>query len=232
MDIKEKIVRLYDRLFSGDRITRDMACDEAMQLLEEIDDERQKNEVRRVVVLHLIDAERYANALLCIEGMIKSTEYYYKILGYRAYIEYCKKTDISKLEEGLQSAVDCARQEGNKMDIAFGIYEYAKYKYLDGRYDECIKDLGNVIVLAEELHNTRIELDAKYYTALALDKKGEKYMALELLRDISNKAYEAHSQGTAMFSEIKRASILKEVGRADEALEIIGQWCDNFETQI
>jgi len=89
-----------------------------------------------------------------------------------------------------------------------------------------------VIVWAEELHNTTIEMDAKYFTALALDQKGEKYMALELLRDISNKAYEAHRQGTAMFSEIKRASILKEVGRADEALEIIGQWCNNFEAQI
>ena len=75
-------------------------------------------------------------------------------------------------------------------------------------------------------------LTAKYYTALAVNKKGLKDVSLELLREVTEKACDVRSQHAAMFSELKRAEILNEVGRERESIEIVKQWCSNFETQL
>lgn len=230
-EYKEKIYGLYDKLFSGDGIKRNQGCDEALVLIREFDNEEIRNDIRRMSVSHLIDLGRFDEAKLFIEGMMSSDDYFYKMAGHFALITFCEKADTAKLEEAILSTIECAKQFGNKIDIATSTYEYAKYLYIGGKNDECIEKLSDVISIAQELNNVVIELDAMYYTALSLDKKGQKNMALEILRNVSDKAEEIHNQNTAMFSEIKRAKILHDVGRTEECLNIIDQWCDNFETQ-
>lgn len=230
-EYKEKIYGLFDRLFSGDSIKRDQACDEALSLLNEVETEDVKNDIRKMAVFHLLDSCRFDDAKACIDGLLASNDFYYKMAGHQAHVAYCEKNDNQNIEKALLSAIECAKQSNKKINIALTHFDHARYLYVNGKNDECIELLSNVISIATELHNNVIEQDAKYYTALALDKKGQKNMALEILREISNQAEEIRYQSTAMFSEIKRAKILNDVGRTNECLEIISQWCDNFETQ-
>lgn len=229
-EYKEKLYEVYDKLISGDSIKRNQGCDEAITLINELDNEEAKNDIRRMTVQHLIDLGRFLEAKEFIARMISSEDFYYRMAGHIANITYCEKTDNSKLKEAILSSIECAEMSGDRIDIAISTFEYAKFLYITGLNDECIEKLSNVITIAQELNNVIIEQDAMYYTALALDKKGQKNMALELLRTVSDKAEEIRNQNTAMFSEIKRAKILNEMGRTEECLNIISQWCDNFET--
>ncbi len=235
MDLKEfngTLFELYDRLFSADDIKRNQACTEALGLIDKIESESHKNDVRKMIVFHLFDARRFQEAHECIKAMKQSDDYYYSMAGHQAAIEYCKICDIANLEQAIRNAQSLAKQSGHKADYAVCCMEHSKYLYQNGKYDDCIEVLGDVIVIAEELKNVRFELGAKYYTSLALYWKGHKDMALEMLREVSETACDVRSQHVAMFSELKRAEILSEVGRKDEALNILKQWCDNFETQL
>ena len=235
MDLNEfnsTLVELYDKLCTADDIKRNQACTEALGMIDKIESESHKNDVRKMIVFHLLDACRFQEAIECVDAMKLSDDYYYRIVGHFAAIEYSKRCDITNLEQAIIDAQSLAKQSGHKADYAVCCLEHSKYLYQNGKYDDCIEVLGDVIVIAEELKNVRFDLGAKYYTSLALYKKGLKDMALEMLREVSETACDVRSQHAAMFSELKRAEILSEVGRKDEALNIVKQWCDNFETQL
>lgn len=235
MDLNEfnsTLVELYDKLYTADDIKRNQACSEALELIGKVESESHKNDVRKMIVFHLLDACRFIEALNCIESMKQSDDYYYRIVGHFAAIEYYKRCDIANLEQTILDAQILAEQSGHKADYAVCCLEHSKCLFQNGKYDDCIEVLGDVLVIAEELKNVRLELSAKYYISLALYRKGHKNMALEMLREVTEKACDVRSQHVAMFSEVKRAEILREVGRGDEALNIIKQWCDNFETQL
>ena len=226
------LYELSDMLWSADNIKKSHACDESLSLIQKIDDETIKNEIRKMIVYNLIDLSRSTEARDCIDGLLQSDDYFFKYFGHLARIAYCKHCDTDHVEQAIKSAKHIAKQNNHKADYAIACIELAKYYYKTLKYDACIKELGDVIVVSEELKNTRFLMSAKYYTALALSKKGQILMALEMLRDVSNMAYDSRSQYAAMFSEIKRASLLKMVDRTEETLTIIDQWCDNFETEL
>lgn len=226
------LIELYDRLFSADDIKRNMACTDALNLINKINAESHKNDIRKMIVFHLLDAHRFPEAQECIEAMLQSEDYYYQMAGYQAKIEFCKLCALENFENAVKEAQSLAKQTGHKADYAVLCLEYAKLLYQKGEYDDCIRMLGDVIVIADELKNIRFELGAKYYMALALYKKGYNEISLEKLREVTETACEVRSQHAAMFSEIKRAEVLVTVGRDHEALEIIKQWCNNFETQL
>ena len=226
------VVEIYDKLYSADDIKRNQACTEALNLIEKIEKDSHKNDVRKMIVFHLFDSRRFDEANTCIDALLMSDDYYYKSAGFYAKIEYCKLCAQDELVSTINSARLLAKQTMHKADFAIYSLEYAKHQYINGKYDDCIESLGDVIVISEELNNIRFLLAAKYYTALAVNKKGLKDVSLEMLREVTEKACDVRSQHAAMFSELKRAEILNEVGRKSESVEIIKQWCVNFETQL
>ena len=226
------VVEIYDKLYSADDIKRNQACTEALKLIGKLEKNSHKNDVRKMIVFHLFDLGRFSEAVACIDALLMSEDYYYKSSGLSAKIEYCKLCDQDNIENTINSARTLAKQTMHKADYAIYSLEYAKYQYIIGKYDDCIESLGDVIVISEELNNLRFALVAKYYTALAVNKKGLKEVSLELLREVSEKACDVRSQHVVMFSEMKRAEILSEVGRERETIEIVKQWCANFETQL
>ena len=223
---------IFDRLLSGDDIKRNQACTDALSVIEKTADNNIRNHFIEMIVLHLIDAGRFEEAKQCIEVLIQSPDYYYGIKGHFAYIEYCKRCHYENLEKAIRDTIDYSKANHHNADYAVANLEYAKYHYISTRYNECIKVMGDVQEVAEELKNIRFEIVAKYYTALSLHWIGQINMALEFLREVTDLACDINSQNAAMFSEMKRAVLLNEVGRDEEARNIIRQWCDNFETQL
>lgn len=226
------INEIYDRLSSGDDIKRNQACTDALSVIEKTADNNIKNHLIEMIVFHLIDAKRFDEAKRCIEDLIQSPDYYYGIKGHVAYIEYCKRCVPENLEAAIRDTIDYSKTNHHSADYAIANLEYAKYNYINSRYHDCIKVMGAVQEVAEELKNIRFEIVAKYYTALSLHRIGQINMALEMLREVTDLACDINSQNAAMFSEMKRAVLLNEVGRDEEARNIIRQWCDNFETQL
>lgn len=226
------VVEIYDKLYSADDIKRNQACTDALKLIEKLEKNSHKNDVRKMIIFHLLDSRRFDEANNCIDALLSSEDYYYKSSGMTAKIEYCKMCDQDNIENAINSARALAKLTMHKADYAAYSLEYAKYQYKMGKNDECIESLGDVIVISEELNNIRFALAAKYYTALAVNKKGLKEVSLELLRDVTEKACDVRSQHAAMFSELKRAEMLSEIGREKESIEIVKQWCSNFETQL
>ncbi len=226
------VVEIYDKLYSADDIKRNQACTEALNLIEKIEKDSHKNDVRKMIVFHLLDSRCFDEANTCIDALLMSDDYYYKSAGFYAKIEFCKLCDQDNIGNTINSARTLAKQTMHKADYAIYTLEYAKHQYIRGEYDDCIELLGDVMVISEELNNISFSLAAKYYTALAIDKKGLKEVSLELLREVSEKACDARSQHVAMFSELKRAEMLSEIGREKESIEIVKQWCSNFETQL
>lgn len=230
--IKARIIEIDDKLQTADDIKRNQACSEALSLIQALDNDDLKDEIRKMIVFHLIDASREQEAKQCIDELMQSNDYFYKLNGHHAYIFYCRRFENDKLENAILLTKQLAKSNNHKADYAVACLELAKYQYKTNLFDDCINTLMDVILISDELHNVRFLMAAKYYTALALNKKGQKQMALEYLRDVSDLAYDTRGQHAAMFSEIKRASILNDVGRTEETINILNQWCDNFEIEL
>lgn len=77
------LYELSDMLWSADNIKKSHACDESLSLIQKIDNETIKNEIRKMIVYNLIDLSRSTEARDCIDGL-------FYLLFVSKYVKPCR----------------------------------------------------------------------------------------------------------------------------------------------
>lgn len=232
-EFQEKIHSLMVRLNTGDLHSKTHVCDEALKLISNEEDDTHACGIRELICLHLLDLDRYDDAMQCIKGLKLSDEYRYNLVGcsYEAEM-FRRKGDLQrKLEsesEGLQICVNHDYKEG----IASGYFMKGKTLYMLQQYEEALEHFSQSIMYSTEIHDFNLIACAKYYIALCLDGLGHENIALEKLREASDDAWNQHSQGIIMHTEVARALMLMNRGDMEQAKEILTLWYNEFRCML
>ena len=116
MDNTKRINYILYQLQSGDAVTRNNACDQALLLISRMTDKTEQNKLRQSIVLSLIDLGRGDDALSIIQTLRKSEDQNMRIVSYFDWIEYCKKIvhDTIEVEEAIRQCLAYTRELGVK----------------------------------------------------------------------------------------------------------------------
>ena len=231
--LQDRLRGLQLRLMTQDIFAKNAVCDELLQVLREQDDEHVKNEIRRIIVLPLVDLNRTQDLLVCIDALMEQKDYELNIVGLMGKDYYLRRQN--KMDEVLMvhsQMIELGEQYGRKEMLAEGYVQRGKVYLELNRVDEALQDFNYAIPLATEWSHYNLVAVAKYYIGLCLMEKGHEELGMEKLREASEIAHEQHCSDVAMHTEAYRAMKMLEKGRADVALEILQGWTDEFKLML
>jgi len=224
---------LQQGLMTRDRFAKNAVCDELLQILKEQDDEHVKNEIRRIIVLPLVDLNRTQDLLDCIDAMMAQQDYELNIVALMGKEHYLRRQD--RMDEVLalhSQMLELTVQYGRNEMQAEGYLLRGKVYLELNKVDKALEDFNCSILLATEWNQYNLVAVAKYYIGLCLMSKGHEELGMEKLREASETAHEQHCSDVAMHTEAYRAMKMLEKGRADVALEILRGWTDEFKLML
>lgn len=230
MDNTKRINYILYQLQSGDAVTRNNACDQALLLISRMTDKTEQNKLRQSIVLSLIDLGRGDDALSIIQTLRKSEDQNMRIVSYFDWIEYCKKIvhDTIEVEEAIRQCLAYTRELGVKEATVDAEMEMGKLLINKGEVREAINNFSDVSLYAESNHNRRLLSVSKYYIGYSLYRLGHLIMAENFIREATEIAYQEKSAYIAKQSEIMRAIVFMKQGQNNNASTIFRQWEDNF----
>lgn len=90
-ELQDRLRGLQLRLNTLDIFAKNAVCDELLGILKEQDDEHVKNEIRRIIVLPLVDLNRINDLSSCIEAMLAQPDYELNIVALMAREHYLRR---------------------------------------------------------------------------------------------------------------------------------------------
>jgi tetratricopeptide (TPR) repeat protein len=231
--LQDRLRGLQLRLMTQDIFAKNAVCDELLQVLKEQDDEHVKNEIRRIIVLPLVDLNRTQELLACIDALLEQKDYELNIVALMGKDYYLRRQN--KMDDVLavhSQMIELGEQYGRKEMLAECYVQRGKVYFELNRVDEALQDFNHAIPFATEWSYYNLVAVAKYYIGLCLMEKGHEELGMEKLREASEIAREQHCSDVAMHTEAYRAMKMLEKGRADVALEILQGWTDEFKLTL
>lgn len=232
-ELQDKLRGLQLRLLTQDIYAKNAVCDELLDILKEQDDEHVKGEIRRIIVLPLVDLNRTNDLMVCVDEMMAQQNYEQNIVALLAKEHYLRHQN--RLEEVLalhDQQLQLTEQYGRSEMLAEGYLQRGKLLLELNRTSEALEDLNRAIPLATERNYYNLVAAAKYYIGLCLFSMGHDELGMEKLREASGIAHEQHCSDVAMHTEAYRALTMLEKGRADVAQEILKGWADEFKLML
>lgn len=232
-ELRERLRGLQLRLHTQDVFAKNAVCDELLGILKEEDDEHAKNEIRRIIVLPLVDLNRINDLMTCIDAMLAQSDYELNIVALMAKEQYLRRQN--QLEKALDlhdQEIELTKQYGRNEMLAEGYLQRGKALLELGRTDEALEDFNRAIPLATERNYYNLVAVAKYYIGICLFSLAHDELGMEKLREASETAHEQHCGDVAMHTEAYRALKMLEKGRADVAQEILKGWVDEFKLKL
>ena len=232
-ELQDRLRGLQLRLLTQDIYAKKAVCDELLDILKEQDDEHVKNEIRRIIVLPLVDLGRSGDLTVCVDALLAQHDYELNIVALMAKEHYLRHlNDLQGVLALHNQEIQLTEQYGREDMLAEAYLRRGKvYLELD-RIDEALKDFNNAIPQATERNNYNLVGVAKYYIGLCLFSLGHEELGMEKLREASETAHEQHCSDVAMHTEAFRAMKMLEKRRADVALEILKGWSEEFKLML
>lgn len=229
-DYRLQLEDIFQRLQTGDAAIRNKACDDAKQLISQLDDENKKNYVRQSVLIHFIERGRFAEASEMILALRNSIDQNQQLFSYFINIEFWKKQEnqADQVEKAIQETITYTGQidiPGAKAE-AYSIYGSFLIQKCNPR--EAITWFSKAAAIAEDTHNSNLLALTKYYTGICLYKLGRHAMANSYLREATEIAFQEKNHVIAQHSELMRAVVLMDQGKTDQCHEILRQWEHHF----
>ena len=232
-ELQDKLRGLQLRLLTQDIYAKNAVCDELLGILNEQNDEHVKNEIRRIIVLTLVDLNRINDLMSCIDAMLAQQDYELNIVALMAKEHYLRRQNRLEDVLGLHDLqLQLTEQYGRNEMLAEGYLQRGKVFFELGRIDGALEDFNRAIPLATERNYYNLVAVAKYYIGLCLFSMGHDELGMEKLREASETAHEQHCGDVAMHTEAYRALKMLEKGRADVAQEILKGWADEFKMML
>lgn len=232
-ELQDRLRGLQIQLNTRDIYAKNAVCNELLDILKEQDNEHVKSEIRRIIVLPLVDLNRTSDLLMCVDEMLAQPDYEQNIVALMAKGHYLRRQN--KMEEVLtlhHQAIQLAEKYGRLEMLAEAYLQRGKVFLELNRIEEALTDLNKAIPLALERNDYNLVAVAKYYIGLCLISLEHEELGMEKLRESSEIAHEQHCPDIAMHSEAYRAMKLLEKGKADVALEILRGWADEFKNML
>lgn len=227
-DLSDKILNIQVGL-SKDRFAKEKACDDAVNLVNELDDDFKKNAIRAMAINAMIDLDRKEDYSSFIKALVNDKNYYWQLEGKRAEIRLLKIAgDNKKVLSGLNQLLKIAEINKDFDTIASTYLEKGQVMYRLNELLPALECLEKGIVFAEESHNLCLASAFNYYIALVLFELGHGELGIEKLRETSELAIEQHCIGITKQSEIMRAYYMLESGDEESSKLILKTWVDNF----
>ena len=232
-ELKDQLRGLQIQLNTRDIYAKNAVCDELLRILKEQDDEHVKNEIRRIIVLPLVDLNRTSDLLTCIDEMLAQSDYEQNIVALMAKEHYLRR------QNNMEEVLDLHHQE-IQLTEKYGRNEMLAEAYLQrgkvflelNRIEEALLDFNKAIPLASDWNAYNLVAVAKYYIGLCLISMEHDDIGMEKLRESSEIAHEQHCCDIAMHTEAYRAMKMLEKGRADVALDILRGWTNEFKMML
>ena len=232
-ELQDRLRGLQLKLNTLDIYAKNAVCDELLSILKEQNDEHVKNEIRRIIVLPLVDLNRADDLLTCVDAMLAQHDYELNIVALMAKEHYLRHQNDMEGVLALHDKEIQLTEEYGRNDMLAEAYLRRGRFYLEiGRIDDSLEDLNIAIPLATERNYYNLVAVAKYYIGLCLLNLGHEELGMEKLREASETAHEQHCSDVAMHTEAFRALKMLEKGRADVALEILRGWTDEFKLML
>lgn len=232
-ELQDRLRGLQLKLNTLDIYAKNAVCDELLSILKEQNDEHVKNEIRRIIVLPLVDLNRAVDLLTCVDAMLAQHDYELNIVALMAKEHYLRHQNDMEGVLALHDKEIQLTEEYGRNDMLAEAYLRRGRFYLEiGRIDDSLEDLNIAIPLATERNYYNLVAVAKYYIGLCLLNLGYEELGMEKLREASETAHEQHCSDVAMHTEAFRALKMLEKGRADVALEILRGWTDEFKLML
>lgn len=232
-ELQDKLRGLQLRLLTQDKYAKNAVCDELLCILKEQDDEHVKNEIRRIIVLPLVDLNREQDLLGCVQALLSQHDYELNIVALMAKEHYLRR--LNNMEEVLAShnqEIQLTKEYGRDEMLAEAYLRRGKVLLELGKTDEALRDFYSAIPMATERNSYNLVGVAKYYIGLCLFSMGHDELGMEKLREASEIAHEQHCCDVAMHTEAYRALKMLEKGRSDVAQEILKGWTDEFKLML
>lgn len=232
-ELQDRLMGLQLRLLTQDIYAKNAVCDELLDILKEQDDAHVKNEIRRIIVLPLVDLGRSGDLMACVEALLAQQDYELNIVALMAKEHYLRHlNDLQGVLALHNQEIQLTEQYGREDMLAEAYLRRGKVYLELNRIDEALKDFNNAIPQATERNNYNLVGVAKYYIGLCLFSLGHEELGMEKLREASETAHEQHCCDVAMHTEAFRAMKMLEKGRADVALEILKGWAEEFKLML
>lgn len=231
-DIADKILNIQVEL-SKDRFAKEKACDDAICLINELDEDYKKNAIRAMTVNALIDLERKEDYTSFIEALVNDKNYHLQLEGKQAEMRLLKNTgDSQKILSGLDQIIEIAERNHDSETMASMYLEKGQILYHNNELMTALECYEKGIGIAEESHNLCMVAAFNYYIALVLFDFNHWELGIEKLRESSELAIEQSCIGIAKQSEIMRAYYMLERGDIESSKLILNSWVDNFKVLL
>lgn len=229
----DRLRGLQIQLLTQDIHAKNVACDELLGILNEQEEEHIKNEIRKIIVMPLVDLDRTSDLMACVEAMLAQQDYEQNIIGLMAKEQYLRRHN--NMEEVLtlhDQEIQITKQYGRVEMLAEGYLRRGRTFLELNMTDEALDDFNRAIPYATERNNYNLVAVAKYYIGLCLFSLGHHELGMEKLREASEVAHEQHCSGVIMHTEAYRAFKMLEEGKTDVAQEILRSWADEFKLML
>ena len=172
-----------------DIFAKNAVCDELLGILKEHDDDHVRNEIRRIIVLPLMDLNRTNDLMTCVDAMMAQPDYELNIVALMAEEQYLRRQnnmeDVLALHD---QEIELAKQYGRNEMQAEGYLQRGKVFFELGRTGEALEDFNRAIPLGTERNYYNLVAVVKYYIGLCLFSLGHDELAMEKLREASETA--------------------------------------------
>ena len=233
--LRENVIDLQTRLMSVDIFGKEAVCNEFLQMIESIDEDKMeaKAELYCIVIPHLIDINKYDEVRQIIDYLLQQKDFRFHLNALLAQSEMAKRANewnqyVSCFNQGLT----IAEKNHDKIALSQGYVMRAKGLMRLNRLQEALEDLNVAIPLAETLNDYKLVAVAKYYIGISLWKMGHTELALEKFREASDLAHEQKCSDIIKHTEVARALYLLKNGQAKAAEGLLETWYREFELML
>lgn len=221
---------IFDKLMTRDVYEKQLALNDAFNLINDIEDENKKNDIRMSLLGVLVDMGRDKEWKECLSHLQKSNIYQHQICAlFSIAQQYIKqKEDLKDVLATYLKILDLTRLHDDAQKQSEACLEIAKINISTSNFADSIEYLNQSISCATKIHNFNMIATATYYTALSMYNMGYRNIAMEKLRDASNIAREQRNPNIIKHTEIVRAKMLMDNGNFEIAQKTIDLWYNEF----
>lgn len=233
--LRERIIDLQIRLMSVDLFGKEAICNEFLELIEGIEEEKKetKAQLYAIVVPHLIDLNKKEKVSHIVDYLLQQDDYHFHLNALYAKSEMAKRAnDWNEYVNIFNEGLIIAETNHDTIALSQGYVMKAKGLMRLSRFQEALEDLNLAIPLAESFMDFKLVAVAKYYIGATLWKMDHTELALEKFREASDLAHEQKCSDIIKHTEVARALYLLKNGQAKAAEGLLETWYREFELML
>ena len=228
-ELQQKVHAIQERLATRDAHEQNLACNEALELLETLTETEQKETLCSITIAPLLDLNRENDWRKCLNILQQSSICQFQMAAvFSEAWWFMKRKDISGMLDVYEKGIAIATTHDDKQAIAECYLCKGKSLIQQSELTQALNAFGMCIEAAKQVFNFKMVAVATYYIAMVMHAMGKQAIALEKLREASDIAVAQRNQNIVKHVEIVRAKLLLEQGDQEKAKIILNDWMTQF----